>query len=362
MNVDREKRKIIRRNRGAARLQGDSGNHQESHVENVNSSNLTSQLLLSSKTLSDFNSSLLSHFAEIKTQLEKNEIHREKTHELAIVSNQTRLENQIKSVEHTNLEIEQQWSKIREKDIPQEIQDLIGIQMSKCNSISSSKDDLIKDLQTLLELQDKNYFNSLRNQDEQLQNLIAKWSTELNSAQVLNENQTTLIRESILLDRSAQIQNHLRTQNGTLTNHHENWQNNLALMESNEKDYQMELDKMNQNGLNSYCDLKFELESNIQTLSQQLEEMKATYFLNSEKLNYNYRVLVEVDNEKINEREKHKRKLIKIKDQLNTLISQYASLEMSKRKATSDLINDYRGLTKKYKDLQAKFKVKFPRK
>ena len=38
-----------------------------------------------------------------------------------------------------------------------------------------------------------------------------------------------------------------------------------------------------------------QLETDIQTLEQQLEEMRATYQLNTEKLEYNYRVLVERD-------------------------------------------------------------------
>jgi hypothetical protein len=41
--------------------------------------------------------------------------------------------------------------------------------------------------------------------------------------------------------------------------------------------------------------LKIKLETEIQTLEQQLEEMRATYQLNQEKLDYNYRVLVERD-------------------------------------------------------------------
>ena len=40
-----------------------------------------------------------------------------------------------------------------------------------------------------------------------------------------------------------------------------------------------------------------QLETEIQTLEQQLEEMQATYQLNQEKLDYNFRVLVERDSE-----------------------------------------------------------------
>ena len=42
-----------------------------------------------------------------------------------------------------------------------------------------------------------------------------------------------------------------------------------------------------------YNKLKIKLETDIQTLEQQLEAMRATYLLNTEKLEYNYRVLTE---------------------------------------------------------------------
>ena len=42
---------------------------------------------------------------------------------------------------------------------------------------------------------------------------------------------------------------------------------------------------------------RIKLETDIQTLEQQLEEMRATYQLNTEKLEYNYRVLTERDME-----------------------------------------------------------------
>ena len=62
--------------------------------------------------------------------------------------------------------------------------------------------------------------------------------------------------------------------------------------------YQKEIDDLIAKGTDEYNKLKVELESNIQTLNQQLEDIKATYQLNSEKLEYNIRVLTELDSEK----------------------------------------------------------------
>lgn len=57
-----------------------------------------------------------------------------------------------------------------------------------------------------------------------------------------------------------------------------------------------------------------------QTLEQQLEEMRATYQLNTEKLEYNYRVLTERDMENSATLSHQKRKLTKLKDALSGLV------------------------------------------
>ena len=58
----------------------------------------------------------------------------------------------------------------------------------------------------------------------------------------------------------------------------------------------------------------------MQTLEQQLEEMRATYLLNTEKLEYNYRVLTERDMENNATLSHQKRKLTKLKDALSGVV------------------------------------------
>ena len=69
------------------------------------------------------------------------------------------------------------------------------------------------------------------------------------------------------------------------------------------------------------------METEIQTLEQQLEEMRATYQLNQEKLDYNYRVLVERDSENTNTIKQQKKKLTRMADILSTLKARYAREE-----------------------------------
>lgn len=105
-----------------------------------------------------------------------------------------------------------------------------------------------------------------------------------------------------------------------------------------------------------YNKMKITMETNIQTLEQQLEEMQATYQLNQEKLEYNYRVLTERDNENMNTLQQLKRKQNKLKDALSTLVQKYHEKDHTDRKRNDELTEEYRRITKQYKDLQAKFR------
>ena len=84
--------------------------------------------------------------------------------------------------------------------------------------------------------------------------------------------------------------------------------------------------------------------------------MRATYQLNTEKLEYNYRVLTERDNENTSTLQKQKKKLTKIKDDLSKFVSKYHKDDARDRKKNEDLSEEYRRITKQYKDLQSKFR------
>merc|ERR1719389_33479 len=93
------------------------------------------------------------------------------------------------------------------------------------------------------------------------------------------------------------------------------------------EEHQLQLEAQRVQDAEDYNILKIKLETEIQTLEQQLEEMRATYQLNQEKLDYNYRVLVERDSENTNTIKQQKKKLTRMADILSNLKARYAREE-----------------------------------
>ncbi len=171
----------------------------------------------------------------------------------------------------------------------------------------------------------------------------------------------------------------------------------LAAVES----YQAQLDELRCEDAEAFHILKIRLETDIQNLEQHLEAMRATYQLNTEKLEYNYRVLVERDHENqvrpfcpatLPHRAHHthaghprpspgrtqacaacvacvrvrarrqatinqqKRKISKQRDILSSLKARYAETDRKYLEENMKLTDEYKRITEQFKDLQGKFR------
>ncbi|KAF1778519.1 hypothetical protein GQ600_16378 [Phytophthora cactorum] len=115
----------------------------------------------------------------------------------------------------------------------------------------------------------------------------------------------------------------------------------MEAKQTRDEQYLQEIESLRVRDAEDYNELKIKLETNIQTLEQQLEEMRATYQLNTEKLEYNYRVLTERDMENSATLSQQKRKLARLKDALATLIAKYNQTDARDRHQNEELTEEY---------------------
>nr|ABH06342.1 hypothetical protein LOC92749 [Bos taurus] len=91
---------------------------------------------------------------------------------------------------------------------------------------------------------------------------------------------------------------------------------------------------------------------NIEILEQQLQQMKATYQLNQEKLEYNFQVLKKRDEESTVIKSQQKRKINRPHDVLNNLRSKYNKQVKQFQEENQSLTSDYKRLVLQFKELQ----------
>jgi dynein regulatry complex protein 1 len=118
--------------------------------------------------------------------------------------------------------------------------------------------------------------------------------------------------------------------------------------------YGDELEKCRAADAAEYNVLKIRLETDVQNLQQHLEAMRATYQLNTEKLEYNYRVLVERDHENQSTIGQQRGKIRKRRESLIKLKEKYAEFDKKYQAENAKLAADYRRVTEQFKELQVK--------
>jgi dynein regulatory complex protein 1 len=292
----------------------------------------------------------------IRVTTDENESNRRIQDETLRRDRLAKLQHEALASAKANAAVEMKWAEIHEKEIPQELYTDIQAQIVACNAIIRSKDELITEFQRQLRSKDEEYVRTLRQQGEDIEDLLTRIRREFKEMQSEYDKELETIDEAYSDERDRMIADHVNEIDNMFDMRRNKETYYKDTKQKREEQYQRELDDLITKGADQYNKLKIELELNIQTLKQQLEEIRATYQLNTEKLDYNYRVLTELDVEKNAELTRYKRRLTKLKDQLNQLVTKFTEMEAADTKMNHELTEDYRSLTQKYKDLQAKFR------
>mmetsp|Transcript_5457 Transcript_5457/g.9456 ORF Transcript_5457/g.9456 Transcript_5457/m.9456 type:complete len:705 (-) Transcript_5457:793-2907(-) len=255
-----------------------------------------------------------------------------------------------------NAAVAMRWADLFSIDVPQDLYYEIEKQRQACERIISSKDKLIHEIKTELKKKDDEFVKTLKRQAEDIDTLLHYMScqfVEMQSAfkAELEEIETSFLQERTdVLDANRKELNELFEKRSKMEA--DFMERYLAAVEN----YQMLLEALRCSDAEDFHILKIRLETDIQNLEQHLEAMRATYQLNTEKLEYNYRVLVERDHENQATINQQKRKISRQRDILSGLKGRYAETDRKYLEENMKLTDEYKRITEQFKDLQSKFR------
>ena len=254
-----------------------------------------------------------------------------------------------------NAAIAMKWASLFEKEIPLDLLNDMEVQREACLKVISQKDELIKEFQLVLKSKDEEYVKSLKRWAEDIDSLLGAMTEQFRSQQRQYELETDEI-ESVFRQERKELIDTNRVEMEMLMEKRR--QMEQTHMEERQKRIEMNQDQLQRNRLRDseeYTNLKIKLETEIQKLEQQLEVMRATYQLNTEKLEYNFRVLSERDVENSNTINQQKRKLARLQDNLSSLMAKYSKTDKQFKQENMDLTDEYRRITEQFQDLQGKY-------
>eukprot|EP00879_Flechtneria_rotunda_P032199 GHRR01035366.1.p1 GENE.GHRR01035366.1~~GHRR01035366.1.p1 ORF type:complete len:207 (+),score=85.64 GHRR01035366.1:496-1116(+) len=164
-----------------------------------------------------------------------------------------------------------------------------------CEAVIASKDRLIADIRAALKSKDEEYVKLLKRQAADVDVLLSAMSKQLTDLTAAYREELDNVEHALLQERAElmaanrkEVTALLDARSAAETSFTDKY---LAAVET----YAKNLEELRHADAEEYQVLKLKLERDIAVLEQHLETMRATYQLNAEKLEFNYRVLLERD-------------------------------------------------------------------
>jgi len=246
--------------------------------------------------------------------------------------------------------IRRRWLSSQSREIPQDLRDALNDQVKACDQLLSGKNSLLDNLHTELKSSEDEYVKTLKKQYDDLE-IVAQRSEE--QYKTMDGAYRDEIKQ-IIVALDAQFDERVfdwRRQAGELSEKEEKFlEDRLTLRE----EQQATIDELRMRDAEDVHATKIKLETDVQILEQQLESMRASYQLNQEKLEYNFKILKKRDDENTITNSQQKRRLTRLQDNLNNLRTKLSKQENMYREEATSLKDDYRRLLQQYADFQKK--------
>ncbi|XP_036865378.2 dynein regulatory complex protein 1 isoform X3 [Manis javanica] len=280
---------------------------------------------------------------EIHRRVEEEEIKRQRLE---------KLENEVKSSQDKFDEITMKWVEGKQKRIPQDLWDMLSAQQVHCAGLIEDKNKLISELQQELKTKDDQYVKDLKKQSDDICLLLERMEEQVKSLMKTFRQELHHIEKAFEVERQELLAGNKKKWERALEAH--NAKELECLMNRIEKieDYGKQLDRQRIRDCEEYNTIKVKLEQDVQILEQQLQQMKATYQLNQEKLEYNFQVLKKRDEESTVIKSQQKRKINRLHDVLNALRLKYNKQIKQFQEDNLSLTSDYKRLVIQFKELQ----------
>ncbi|XP_046396367.1 dynein regulatory complex protein 1 [Ischnura elegans] len=356
-STDPEQRKLARRLRIQRRVEasknpkaaGEDAGHEEE-----NEALVTSQLEKSEEILSKLLKEGQDLVTNIRVANDSREVQRRNED---LEAREKRRKNLLDEAETSMIllsEIAEGWDKIALNDDVINLHEDIQKQKEKCGNLVKEKNSLIETLSAELSMADLCYTNDLQKQVEDISLCASRIDMQVETMRRAYKAELSLLEMAInkeLEDLTQECNqrwmelyvNREESANEQLKEHFERVSQQQKKVYDNQIAY-----------AEKYRRVKIALETDIQLLQQEVQQIKAVCLMNSEKLDYNYQVLKKRDEESTILKSQQKRKITKLLDQISKLKSKIAETEHKTKVDTAKLTDEVIRLHKNIVDIEDK--------
>lgn len=255
-----------------------------------------------------------------------------------------------------NEAVEMRWQDLAELEECEELSQKIEEQKRECEAILAKKQKLIDEFVDEVKAKDAIYIKQLRKQEEAIDELIAKMRNQYRDMRKNYKEQLQTIEEALLREREDLL-NHCKREIDEKFDEHKLKEAGFNHGRQELEDKQaMELDDVRSREASDYQNHKIQQETDLQIVEKCLEDMKAIYQLNTEKLTYNTRVLKEKQAENTQEKQILTTRERKLRERLALVRKLYSDKEKEFNRENALLTDEFKKATRAFRELQKKYK------
>ncbi|NXV35246.1 DRC1 protein, partial [Rissa tridactyla] len=253
-----------------------------------------------------------------------------------------KLDREATSSTYKFVEITSKWALAEEMKIPQELWQLLNQQQQQCALLLEEKNKLISDLQQELKNKDEQYVQAIKKQSDDIHLLLERMEEQIRLVLKTYRHKLLQIEKAFELERQE-----------LLDNNRKKWEEGIQAHNTQEVRSICRISRIQASvGLLLMARLVFLFVLQCQNLERQLQQFKAIYQLNQEKLDYSLQVLKKQDEENTIMRSQQRRKLNRLHSLLNNLRTKLANQEKQFREENQSLAADCERITGQCKEVQ----------
>lgn len=226
---------------------------------------------------------------------------------------------------------------------------------NECNELLKLKKELIDKIWGEVKSSEEDYIKAINIFFIEFNDVVFKTKTEYTDMRQKAIEFLAKLETGLLEQRTLALKKTKEEVNTLFKQHEKTEASFVELREQEENKNFKELGQVRQEKNKDFFDLKIFLENEIQNHEKCLEDMKAIYQLNAEKLNYNFKVLSEKKEENailtsvLKKKERFFINLLKRKN------DEYKIKDEEYKKINKKLTEQNKNITKQYKELHKKF-------
>jgi len=298
----------------------------------------------------------LEEITSVRIAADARELERRALEAARVADRQQKLREEAGIAARANASVTMRWADLRERALPQELANELEEQKAACMRILQARDVLINGLTLELKQKDEEFVKGLSQQRLDIDALLTRMAAQFSELRDTYADELAAVEAAFVKEREDLLASNKADMDGVFDARRRAEGKFADEKLQREDKNAAEIYAIQAADLENYQKLKVKLETDVAILEQQLEHMKFIYLLNTEKLEYNYRVLTERDNENKAALASQKARLGRLRASLAKVQVDYESSDHKFKVKNDGLTKEYQRATRSYRELQEKFR------